>query len=229
MKTTERQLRGIKYLSIEPDDYSPGDDYPLIILLHGYPGDMEDLAWVAPGINEDGYIYICPQGQLSFEWEDGRILHSWVPTLGECTLDDIQMAEDLLCGFFSDVMERYQVDPGKTILAGISQGGRMTYRCGLLHPEFFAGLAAFATIMGNGEENGVIRNRLPEDRSIPIFIAHGLNDTNLAINEAREVKDFLEAEGYRPDFNEYPVGHEINAEVVKDLASWISHILPPAR
>ena len=57
MKTTERQLRGINYLSIEPDGYSPGDDYPLIILLHGYPGDMEDLAWVAPGINEDGYVY----------------------------------------------------------------------------------------------------------------------------------------------------------------------------
>ena len=124
MKTTQRQARSIKYLSIEPDGYSPGDDYPMIILLHGYPGDMEDLAWVAPGISQEGYVYLCPQGQLSFEWRDGRTLHSWVPTLGECTLDDIQRAEELLYDFFSEVMERYQVPPGKTLLAGISQGGR---------------------------------------------------------------------------------------------------------
>jgi phospholipase/carboxylesterase len=130
-------------------------------------------------------------------------------------------AERKLDGFFQEVMEKHRVTPGRALLLGFSQGGGMTYRCGLGRPDLFAGLVALSCSIRDPEE---MRQRLPAERNQPIFIAHGLQDN---VERARSSREFLEAEGYTPDYTEYNMAHEISQEVMRDLVPWIQRVLPP--
>ena len=121
--------------------------------------------------------------------------------------------------FFDEVMEQYHVKPGRVMLLGFSQGGGMTYRCGLPRPETFAGLAALSCGLPNAE---ALKGRLPAQRTQPIFIAHGIHDEVATPERGRQAKDFLEAEGYSPVYKEYPMRHEICDVEMDDLVAWMS-------
>ena len=100
----------------------------------------------------------------------------------------------------------------------------MTYRCGLDRPERFAGLAALSATLPDQEE---LASRLPEERTQPIFIAHGTHDQMVSDETAHSAKSFLESHGYSPDFHIYEMGHEISGDVLNDLVPWLSTVLPP--
>ena len=132
---------------------------------------------------------------------------------------------ELLETFFDEVIEQYHVSPGRIVLTGFSQGGSMTYRCGLVRPDIFAGLAALSAAISDPEE---LRQRLPPERNQPIFVAHGIHDDIAPVERARQARDFLEGEGYSPDYREYPMRHEISQQVLDDLVPWIHRVLPAA-
>ena len=224
MKAEQHQGRSLLYLTVEPDDYDASLQYPLFILLHGFGANMQDLASLAPAINRQGYVYACPQAPLSFQIMPGMVGYGWTPRGAEATAEDIQNAEDDLDTFFVEIMEKYQVSPGNVILSGFSQGGGMTYRCGLRQPDLFAGLAVLSGTMPDPQS---LRSRLPEARSQPLFVAHGTVDSVLPIERGRSAQEFLESEGYRPQYKEYPMAHEISPEVLSDLVEWASSVLPP--
>ena len=100
----------------------------------------------------------------------------------------------------------------------------MTYRCGLGRPGMFSGLAALIQPMPDRDE---LKSRLPAQRTQPIFIAHGIYDDLATVDRAREARDFLVSEGYRPQYKEYPMRHEISQEVMDDLVPWVKQVVPP--
>ena len=116
--------------------------------------------------------------------------------------------------------------PGQIVLLGFSQGGGMTYRCGLGRPDTFAGLVALSATLPDVE---VLELRLPKRRKQHIFIAHGRSDQMVSMDTAREARAFLEGEFYLPDYHEYDMGHEIPPMVLNDLVPWLVRVLPPLR
>jgi hypothetical protein len=72
-----------------------------------------------------------------------------------------------------------------------------------------------------------LRANLPVERSQPIFMAHGQDDTMVSVECSRRVVEFLTEEGYRPIYLEYPMGHEINEELLAELTIWITKTLSP--
>jgi phospholipase/carboxylesterase len=147
-----------------------------------------------------------------------------MPPRGQATTEEIRNAETLLSGFFDEVFQQLKTTPGKAILLGFSQGGGMTYRCGLGRPETFAGLVALSASLPDPKE---LESRLPQQRSQPIFIAHGLSDPLIALESAHKTRQFLEGMGYHPEYREYPMAHEISQEVLNDLVPWMARVLPP--
>ena len=253
MEAKQYQGKSLQYLAIHPDGYSPEVDYPLVVLLHGFGANMHDLAGLCPTIDHESYLYACPNAPLSFQIGPGVVGYGWTPPRGEGTTEDAQRAVELLETTFDEVMEQYHVSPGRVILMGFSQGGGMTYRCGLGRLDMFAGLVALSSSMPDPEE---LKGRLlhaehggsypgrplrsggpgsPEDESAaqgerraqPIFIAHGIYDDLLPVDRAREARAFLEGEGYHPQYKEYPMRHEISQEVLDDLVPWMKKVLPP--
>ena len=143
---------------------------------------------------------------------------------GGSTPDEVANSEKLLDDFFQEVLEKFRVGPGKALLLGFSQGGGMTYRCGLGRAETFAGLAALSATLPGADE---LDPRLPADRSQPIFVAHGRHDQMIAESTAYAAKDYLETAGYSPELHVYDMGHEISGELLGDLVPWIASVLPP--
>ena len=226
MKVEQRQGKDLHYLIIYPDDYQPELRYPLVIMLHGFGANMKDLAGLAPAIERRGYLYVCPNAPIPFDLGLGTVGYGWHPRRDEATPQDFQQAESLLNGFFDEVMEQLPATPGHVVLLGFSQGGGMTYRCGLGRPKTFSGLAALSASLPHPEE---LEDRLPVQRDQAIFIAHGGSDPLVSLDTARAARKFLENAGYRPDYHEYDMAHEIPPVVLRDLVPWLAQVLPPLR
>ena len=229
MQAKQLQGKTLHYIAIEPDGYDPARKYPMIILLHGFGAHMGDLASLAPAIDANGYVYIFPNAPIPFEIGPGATGYGWTyPRRIPQELrraDDVDSVVDMLATLVDEVTEHYATEPGEIILGGFSQGGMMTYRYGLPNPGKFKGLVALSAVV---PEEDTMRERLPADRSQPIFVAHGTADMVIEVQMARDTREFLLAEGYAPVYHEYPMAHEISQQTLTDLAAWIKNTLPPA-
>ena len=229
MQATQRQGKTLYYIAIEPDGYDPTRTYPMIILLHGFGAHMGDLASLAPAIDSTGYVYIFPNAPIAFDMGAGGTGYGWTyPRQIPQELrraDDVDSVVDMLATLVDEVTEQYSTEPGQIILGGFSQGGMMTYRYGLPNPNLFKGLVVLS---GVAPEEETMKGRLPEERTQPILVAHGSSDTVVAVQMARDTREFLEAEGYTPVYREYPMAHEISQQALADVSEWIRNTLPPA-
>ena len=100
----------------------------------------------------------------------------------------------------------------------------MTYRCGVGRHQPFAGLAALSASLSEPAE---LEARLPEDRSQPLFVAHGTSDPQVAAENAHKAINWFEEFGFQPEYHEYNMGHSISDEVLRDLIQWMGKVLPP--
>lgn len=224
MRATEHQGEALKYLVIEPDEYDLSRSYPMVVLLHGYGSHMGDLASLCPAIDPRGYIYVCPNAPLSMDLGYGAVGYAWTnPPMGDVASS--QSAMDLIATTVDEVTADYEVPQGEVVLGGFSQGGMLTYMIGLPRPEVFRGLIVLS---GGVTDPDDLRSRLPKDRSQPVFVSHGTDDTMIPVEDGRLARQLLEDEGYSLDYHEYPMAHEITADVIADLTRWLHRVLPPA-
>ncbi|HSF31866.1 MAG TPA: PHB depolymerase family esterase [Candidatus Tectomicrobia bacterium] len=226
MKAVESRGSTLEYLTVYPDNYEVGQPYPMIVCLHGRGADMRDLAGLAPAIDQTGYIYICPNAPVTISIGPGYTGRAWYEPGGNPSPAAQEQALTALDGVIRDVFAEHRVPAGQALLLGFSQGGAMTYRYGMLRPEMFAGLAILSGALRHPE--GLLRH-LPTTQDQRIFIAHGTHDTVVPVDLSRDAVAFLEARGYQPVYHEYPMGHEINLEVLNDLVPWMHETLPPKR
>lgn len=215
------------YLAIEPHNYNPEADYPLVVMVHGYASSMEDIAKLSTSIDQEGYVYVCPNAPIEFQVRSGRIAYGWSSpgsNDAEVEKEEVQAAGELEL-FFEEVFDQYHVTPGRVLLLGFSQGGNLSLRCGLPRPDVFAGLASLS---GYLPDPVALEKRLPEQRTQPIFISHGTHDQYIPLRVGQETRNFLKARGYNPVYKQYPcMRHEVGQQVMDDLAPWIKKVLPP--
>ena len=226
MRTEINEGTGLQYVTVVPDQYTPDSSYPLVIMLHGFGANMQDLAGLAPAINATGYVYACPNAPISFQLGVGQTGFGWITPRGGGTAEETANSEKLLSDFFDTVFQQFNVSPGQALLLGFSQGGGMTYRCGLGRADYFAGLVALSATLPDQDE---LATRLPQERNQPIFIGHGRLDQMVSDETAQSAKSFLESNGYSPDFHIYDMAHEISSEELADLVPWITEVLPPKK
>ena len=215
------QGKSLRYISVEPDGYDADRSYSMIILLHGFGSNMSDLAGLAEVIDSRSYVYICPNAPLEMRFGPRDVGYAWADRYDRSTSEQWQAAGSQLNTLIDEVMAQYKVQPGRVLLGGFSQGGMMTYMCGLTRPELFSGIFALSARVPDPEG---LRGRLPENRSQKVFVSHGVADSMIPIDEGRFSKDFLEAEGYEVAYHEYRMGHQINSDVVADLRAWLGEL-----
>lgn len=218
----EHKCDSLSYISVEPDDFNPNNNYPVLVLLHGFGASMHDLANLSMAIDPDRYIYIFPNGPIEIQVGYGITGYAWSKINEDETSKQSEDTDEILKTLITDLVGKYGSSPTNTILGGFSQGGMMSYRLGLPNPDMFAGLIVLS---GSVRDENWVKLRLPDERSQPIFIAHGTSDVVVGVEDARRSKEFLEQEGYAPDYHEYPVGHEIVQDEIRDLKKWLDSVL----
>jgi len=224
MEAHEHQGSQLKYLTVHPENYDPTKKYPMVVMLHGFGANMQDLAGISPIINSTGYVYAFPNGPEALELAPGYMGYSWTHPDRRRDPEEDAKSRLKLNEFFGEVLQQYDVEPGNVVLGGFSQGGRMAYACGLGKPDLFAGVMGLSAAVFDTD---ALLEQLPAERTQPVFIAHGDADTTVPVGQARMTKAFLEGEGYAPVYNEYAMGHEISRSLLSDLTSWLQEVLPP--
>ncbi|GIT42305.1 MAG: hypothetical protein Ct9H300mP11_02410 [Chloroflexota bacterium] len=110
MKAEINEGSGLQYITIVPDEYDSDSAYPLVVMLHGFGANMQDLAGLAPAINDTGYVYACPNAPIPFELGPGQTGFGWMTPRGGGTPEETANSEQLLSDFFDTVFEKVQRD-----------------------------------------------------------------------------------------------------------------------
>lgn len=213
----------LRYVAVTPDGYDAAKSYPTMVMLHGFGANMEDLAPLGAMINP-GLLYLCPNAPIEMQLSPWQLGYGWTPPRDLNAPEFTRQSEELLWGFMEEAFAKYRVKPGNVVLMGFSQGGGMTFRCGLPRPDLFPGIAALCSVV---PEEAEMRAKLPPQRTQKVFVAYGEHDQLVAPARAQAARKFLEEAGYPLRFKGYRMGHEISPEVVADLRGWVGEVLPP--
>jgi phospholipase/carboxylesterase len=114
----------------------------------------------------------------------------------------------------------------KIVLAGFSQGGAIVLQTALRHPERLAGVLALSTYLPLAAS--LPKEAAAENKSVPIFMAHGRHDDIIPIDRSRQSRDFLQSLGYRVEWREYAMPHSVCAEEIADISRFLRAILGPS-
>ena len=199
-------------------------DQPLVIFLHGYGSNEEDLF----GIKDElpgRYTYLSVRAPMVLQ--EGS--YQWFRKKGEGAYngetDDLKTSGQVLLDFVAQAAKKYHTQPDKVYLVGFSQGAIMSYEVALRHPEAVGGIAALS-----GRVLPVLKSELKPDakrQSLAIFIGHGTADKRLPFNDGTEADSLLKSLSLEPEFHAYPgVGHTISAAEVQDLSAWLQRLNP---
>jgi phospholipase/carboxylesterase len=188
-----------------PEYYTPDRAWPLVMALHGGSGNGRGFLWSwLRDARSHGAILVAPTATGN----------TWA-LMGEDT-DTPNLAR-----IFSSVQARWNVDPKRVLLTGMSDGGTFCYVTGLESASPFTHLAPVAATFHPLMAEMADAERL---RGLPIHIVHGRLDWMFPVQVARQAREALTAAGADVTYRElddlshtYP--REINAEMLRWLRS----------
>ena len=211
----------LKYLEqANPDSR----DQPLVIFLHGYGSNEQDLFGIKDELPAQ-YNYLSVRAPMVLQ--EGS--YQWFRKKGDGAYDgetdDLKASGQVLLDFINQATKKYHTDPGKVFLVGFSQGAIMSYEVALRHPEAVGGIAALS-----GRILPVLKSELKPDekrQSLAIFIGHGTTDQRLPYSDGTDANSLLQSISLEPEFHAYQgLGHSISAEEVQDLSAWLQRLNP---
>jgi phospholipase/carboxylesterase len=200
-----------------------GERPPLLLLLHGVGSNEADLFGLAPYLDERLLVVSARApvrlGPDSFGWF--RI--DFTPEGMVADLAQAKRSLEMLPGFIGELVETYGTDERRTYLAGFSQGAMMSLALMLTRPETLAGVAAMSgRLPRQFIEASPDREAL---RGMPVLVTHGIYDPVLPVEGARAARDYLEQLPVELTYREYPMGHEVSMESLRDVTAWLTAAL----
>jgi phospholipase/carboxylesterase len=218
MKQSKSISASLQHLVFLP---SPADGkYATIIALHGRGADEKDLAPLVQALELPEIVLVTPRAPFAFPFGG----YAWYNVVQEGTPDPetFQTSLGLVRKFVEEVKASYPVDKGRLLLLGFSQGTVMAYGTVLPSPSAFRGLAALSGYIPPSSDETYTLRRLTR---FPIFISHGTNDPLIPVQLGRQAAEMLRTAGADVKYHEYPMGHEVTAEGMRDLREWARELL----
>lgn len=206
------------YLIQQPKEIQ--EKNPLIILIHGYGSNEEDLFSFAPELPENAFIVsvqapyqVPPYGfawyAISFDADMNKFS------------DDTQAVKsrDLLVQFIDELCTKYPIDQKDVNLIGFSQGAILSYALAVTYPEKVNKVVALS-----GYFNADImqpKADLTVYDHLKIFGSHGTVDQVIPVEWARKSADLLKPYAISFQYKEYPVGHGVAPQNFYDLKAFL--------
>lgn len=166
----------------------------LVVLLHGYGADGEDLIGLADPLGAvlPEALFLapnaparCAQNPFGYEW-----FAIDFDNMAESMRVGVPMARQDIVEYLQDVWARTGLGPAETFLCGFSQGAMMALHTGLSLPEPPLGIVSFsgALVLPEGS--------LPAGQKPPVCLVHGALDQVVDPALSREAARVLGDLGY---------------------------------
>ncbi|TKK28317.1 phospholipase [Pseudomonas sp. CFBP13528] len=193
---------------------------PLVIFLHGFGSNEEDLFGIKDALPST-WTYLSVRAPMPVE---PRGYRWFTKTPGDGDYDgvtaDLHSSARLIEDFVVKATAKYHTMSDRVFLVGFSQGAIMSYEVGLRRPELMRGIAALS-----GSVLPVLKAELKPDAALgklAIFIGHGTLDQALPYASGTRANEVLEGLGLKPEFHGYPgMNHTISEAEVQDLKAWL--------
>ena len=196
------------------------DKNPLLLLLHGYGSNEEDLFSFASELPEEYYII---SARAPYDLQYGS--YAWYAInfdADENKFSDLEQAKtsrDIISNFIDELIANYPIDKNNVTLIGFSQGTILSYAVALSNPDKVQRVVAMS---GYLNLEIVDENYLKNDlKSLKIFASHGTVDQVIPIDWARKAKPVLENLGIAVTYKEYPIGHGVSPQNFYDFKKWL--------
>ena len=196
------------------------DKNPLLLLLHGYGSNEEDLFSFASELPNDSYVI-----SVRAPYDLQPYGHAWYAIHFDADenkfSDNVQAKQsvELIAGFIDEIVKQYPIDAKNVTLIGFSQGAILSYATALTYPEKVAKVVALS-----GYFNQEIMPEVIDTKAIShlkFFVSHGSVDQVIPIDWARKAKPALENLGLEVEYQEYPVGHGVAPQNFFDFKNWL--------
>jgi len=214
-------------LTLETVEHGPANASHSIIWLHGLGADGHDFEPVIPELDLPSAFavrFIFPHapvravtlnnGYRMRAWFDIRSIDRNAPLDREGLLEAMSGVDALI----AREAER-GVPAERLLLAGFSQGGALALSSALRSEQRFAGILGLSTFLISPAAVALPFSRA--NHGTPIFLAHGRQDAVVPFALGRETHDYLEAEGFAPEWHEYDMPHSVCAAEIKDVREFL--------
>ena len=196
------------------------DKNPLLLLLHGYGSNEEDLFSFATELPEEYYIV---SARAPFDMMYGS--YAWYAInfdADENKFSDIgqaQQSRDLIATFIDELVSEYPIDSDNVTLIGFSQGCILSYAIAVSYPEKVQRVVAMS---GYFNDEIATKNYKENDLSkLRIFASHGSVDQVVPVDWARNSIPKIKDLGIDIAYKEYPVGHGVAPQNFFDFKKWL--------
>ena len=213
----------LNFTVVEPNGFNAENDYPIIVLMHGFGASSKDLAPLASAIDSRGYIYAFPQAPIEMRMGLGGVGYAWAPISGEGIDQSINNSKNLIKKFLDELVKLYGNENTKLVLGGFSQGAMMALEVGLTLPDQICGLISCSGWIHSPQLDIEPDPNNKQD----IYLAHGSLDDIVPIQKSIEAMEKLSSMGYLTEFHEYDIAHEISQIEVSDISEWLKSKIPP--
>ena len=202
----EPRTRGGYSLYI-PENYTPDRAWPMVVALHGGSGHGRGFLWSwLRDARSFGAILVAPTSR-------GNSLGSTWALMG----DDNDTPN--LAHIVGQVRARWNIDPQRLLLTGMSDGGTFCYVSALDNGSPFTHLAPVSATFHPMLIATADADRL---RGLPIHLVHGARDWMFPVEVARQAQKALTAAGANVTYREIDdLSHTYPREINAPLLEWL--------
>jgi phospholipase/carboxylesterase len=191
----------------------------MAVLLHGLGADEQDLFGLAPWLDPRLLVVSArapheaqPMGYSWFDIDFGE----FPPRID---FQHVVESRGAILRLVEEAARAHGADAARVWLVGFSQGASMATACALARPELLRGIVAHS---GRLTRRAVPTLPVPALAGFPVLWQHGRGDPVVPVAFGHEARDLLGGLGMQVDYREYPIGHEISEESLRDLCGWLT-------
>ncbi len=197
------------------------DTNPLLLLLHGYGSNEQDLFSFAAELPDEYYIV---SARAPYNLQYGS--YAWYAINFDADQNKFsdntqaRISRDLIAKFIDELIVNYPIDGSNVTLIGFSQGTILSYAVALSHPEKVQRVVAMSGYVNQDIlDDNYLKNSFS---NLKIFASHGTADQVIPVEWGRKAKPFLENLGIKTTYKEYSIGHGVSPQNFYDFKNWLS-------
>ena len=198
-----------------------------VIWLHGLGADGHDFVPIVPELklpDVPGVRFVFPHASVRpVTLNMGMRMRAWydIKTLtaeGRADEEGLRKSIAMLAQLIA--AERAGgIASSRIVIAGFSQGAAVALHGALRHAEPLAGILALSCYLPLQAQ---LAGELSEtNRSTPILMCHGQQDPVLPLALGVMACNWLRASGYRVEWKEYPMQHQVCMPEIQDISTWL--------
>ncbi|MFC6335689.1 alpha/beta hydrolase [Pseudomonas sp. CCM 7891] len=198
-----------------------------VIWLHGLGADRYDFLPVAEALQETllSTRFVLPQAPTRpVTINGGYEMPSWYDIKAMSPARSISLEElDGSAKVLTDLIDAQKssgIDASRIFIAGFSQGGAV-----VLHTAFVKWQGTLGGVIALSTYAPTFSDELELSASqqrIPTLCLHGQYDDVVQNAMGRSAYEHLKTRGVTVTWQEYPMGHEVLPEEIRDIGAWLT-------